>query len=101
MAKLGAGANLKSLSHKLLGLGMFRLRDHQRFKGDGRQWSMCTPMLLQSEGAFNALRPEDLRRGVSFSVGVAAWIQPKLYTLVYWRNKTQIKACCSSDLLRL
>ena len=32
--------------------------------------------------AFHALRPVDLRRGVSFPVGVAAWILPK----VFWRT---------------
>ena len=30
------------------------------------------------QGAFYALRPEDLRRGASFPVGAAAWILPKL-----------------------
>ena len=39
------------------------------------------------QGAFHELRPKDLRCGVSFLVGVAAWILPKLYSLVYWRNK--------------
>ena len=44
----------------------------------------------KNQGTFHALRPVDLRRGVSFSVGVAAWIQPKQYPLAYWRNRMQI-----------
>ena len=42
------------------------------------------------QGAFHALRAEELRHGVSFLVSVAVWIQPKVYTLAYWCNKIQI-----------
>ena len=50
---------------------------------------MQTDSIL-TQDAFHALRPEDLRGGVSFPVGVAAWIRPKLYSLLYWRNRMQI-----------
>ena len=45
-----------------------------------------------------ALRPEDLLRGVSFPIGVAAWIWPKRYSLVYWCNRMQISTHSSFDL---
>ena len=53
---------------------------------------------LTCQGAFYALRPEDLRRGVSFPVGVAAWIYPKLCYFAHWRNKMQVLTHSSFDL---
>ena len=36
---------------------------------------------VYGQGAYHALRPEELRCGVRFLVSVAGWIQPKLYSL--------------------
>ena len=51
-----------------------------------------------TQGTFHALRPEYLRHGVSFPVGLAAWILPKLFPLAYWRRKMQISIHSSFDL---
>ena len=45
---------------------------------------------MESQGAFQALRPERLRRGVSFPVDVATWILSKLHSLVHWHDKMLI-----------
>ena len=50
------------------------------------------------QGAFHALRPEDLRRGVCYPVGVAARIQLELYYLAYWCNIMQTSTHGSFDL---
>ena len=52
----------------------------------------------EHQGAFHALRPEDLRRKVSYPVGVAAWIQLKLYYLAHRCNKMQTSTHGSFDL---